>query len=384
MRILLVCDHFPTYGSKSVASLAKSLVERGHDVMVASTSTGIRGEFMECKNSPYLISRFPSIALGPLQYTYTPLARSHLKSLAHEFHPDIVHIQFMVYWLSLSSSTLRRNNFPLVLTLHGLTLPEEPSDLRSRIGLSLLYRTFGANLIKNVSAIFCVSSEVKQKLAKLYPSVSKTTKVIPIGIDSETLDGSSKASRDETRERLGLDGKIVFVFVGRVVPDKGMVELAYAFRNMRSQRNDVSLVIVGDGVGVPAMKTILRCVPDVIFTGFQEDIGTYLQAADVFVLPSYREGMSTAVIEAMYFGLPIISTVVGGAGDLLDLGCKLIPVKVKDTMALTKAMVKTANMGRLTLSEWGTTNWKIARKYLTWDKIVGRIVAEYRIAAENA
>jgi len=378
LRILLICDHFPTYGTKSVWSLAAALTRRGHEVAVASTSVGIRGETLSRIDAPFEVVRFPSIAIPHAPYTYTPQARRHLVLLADRFQPDIVHTQFMIYWLSLASSALCGQGRPLVLTLHGFTLPSEPSGSAGRLALRALYGTMGAKLVGNASAIICVSEEVRAKMAVVYPRSTARARVLPIGIDPIFLDTTKTASREYIRSQAHLEGKRAFVFLGRVVQDKGIAELAEAFRVLRQKRTDVSLLVVGDGSGVPVMKRILRDVPDVHFFGFRSDVGNYLSAADVMVLPSYREGFSTALLEAMYFRLPFVATPVGSAHDLVRCGARGALVKAKDTVDLLDGMIQLADIDPQELASWGDQNWRLTMQRFTWDSIVDGLLAVYQ------
>lgn len=378
LRVLLVCDHFPTYGAKSVAFLASALMRKGNQVVIASTSVGIKGESLLSAESPCEVARFPSVAVPSAPYTYTPLAQQNLAALAKRFRPDIIHTQFMMYWLSLASFSLAGPRLPLVITLHGFTLPNEPSDPIGRLALHGLYSTMGARLLHRSSAIVCVSEEVRRKMSLVYPGFESRARVLPIGIDPEFLDSTKTSSRESVRMQTQSDGKTVFIFLGRVVPDKGIIELSEAFRSLRMRRSDVSLFVVGDGSGLPIMKRLLKDVPDVHFFGFHSDVGTYLSAADVLVLPSYREGFSTALMEAMYYRLPFVATPVGSARDLVRSGAKGVLVKVKESSDLLDGMAQLAGADSKELHSWGDQNRRLIMERFTWDTIVNLLLTVYQ------
>jgi glycosyltransferase involved in cell wall biosynthesis len=108
------------------------------------------------------------------------------------------------------------------------------------------------------------------------------------------------------RRALGLDGKTVLLSVGVQVPKKKTELLVEAFRLLRTSREDLALVIVGDG---PHKQTLVHQVetqriPDVLFAGeIIDDVGVYFSMADVFVLPGLG---GLAINEAMAYGLPVI------------------------------------------------------------------------------
>lgn len=378
LRILLICDYFPSYGTKSVRFLANALMKQGHTVLIASSDVGFRGENIRKHDSQYHIYRYPSVPLVYVPYTYTIRASYHLRKLCEKFKPDIVHTHFMMYWLSLSSASLADAGWPVVLTLHGLTLPSEPSGFFGRFALDVLYQTMGIRLVSKSNAIVCVSKNVKEKLGTLYPHLQKLVEVIPNGLDMNEDTLKVKTPRDEMRSNLGLTGKRVFIYLGRVTQDKGVLELAHAFRVLRRKKRNVALLIVGTGSEIMAMRNILNGVPDVHFAGYRTNVGDYLNASDIAVLPSYREGLPTSLLEAMFHGLPFISTMVGGIQDLQDLGARGITVPAKSRSALSSAMIQLASTDKASLQEWGRSNRELASTNLVWDAIVERIIGLYQ------
>lgn len=379
MKVLLICDYFPTYGTRPVLSLAETLERHGHEVIVASNSVGLYSGNLEINPKwKFNLIRFPSMALPGIPYSYTPMAGNHLSSIVRSFQPDIVHAHFISYWLSLSTARIIGQGFPMVLTLHGLTLPKEMPGVFSRLAMRLLYKTFARKLVDSTTAFICVSRMVKKKFSMLYPHVTSPIEVIPNGIIPAELNGTVLHSKEEMQASLGLTGKTTFVFLGRVTQDKGVMELAHAFRRLRSRREDVALLFVGDGGTLPSVRKTLLKTPDAHILGYRADIGTFLSAADVFVLPSYREGFSTALIEAMHFGLPFISTPVGGVKDLQSLGAMGNVVDVQNSLDLYDAMNRYCNAESIELAEWGSKNRAISQQFLTWDNLIDRFLTYYQ------
>ena len=168
------------------------------------------------------------------------------------------------------------------------------------------------------------------------PSVS----VLPLLTDhSETLDIT----------RLGLNGKkeTIFGYAARIEVGKGPFVLAEAVAQLRKNSNDVLVRLAGTG---PAVQEVKARVRELKLNGSWEFVGSYdgtvgcsafMRTLDVFVLPSFAEGTSKSVIEAMAHGLPIITTNVGGSPDLLtpDAGILIPP---GDSAALADAMQRLA------------------------------------------
>ena len=157
----------------------------------------------------------------------------------------------------------------------------------------------------------------------------------------------------KTRGELGIpDNATVIVFVGRVTRDKGVVELISAFNELAASNSGLHLVLVGpleperDPLPAPALDLMQR--HDRIHAiGFAPTPEKYLAAADIFCLPSYREGFGTVAVEAAALGLPTVVTEIVGLVDAVESGVTGLTVPPKDVAALAAALRELAgSVGR--------------------------------------
>ena len=140
------------------------------------------------------------------------------------------------------------------------------------------------------------------------------------------------------RKRLELpEDAVLFVFVGRITEDKGIRELLAAFSALRAEtgRPPVFLALVGWTEDYAGDKLD---VPGVFRPGFQEDIRSWLEAADAFVLPSYREGFPNSLLQAGAMELPSIATDICGCNEIVKDGVNGLLVPARDEEALRQAM----------------------------------------------
>lgn len=141
------------------------------------------------------------------------------------------------------------------------------------------------------------------------------------------------------QERGGRDHRAFRVlFIGRLVGHKNIPCLLRAFAQLRAERQDAMLDIVGDGPERPMLErlaTKLAIAGDVNFHGEQADVLPYLARADAFVCSSFREGLSNAIIEAMSAGVPVVASNVGGNSELVSHGETglLFPLDDHDSLA---------------------------------------------------
>lgn len=141
--------------------------------------------------------------------------------------------------------------------------------------------------------------------------------VIHHGFDLERLD-PARVSGDAVRHELGLEGKVVLGSIGRIYWLKNQEALVRAFA--AAAPDDVSLVIAGPGDAEPlrALAAELGVAGRVVLTGPRSDVPELLAAFDGFVHPAAAESFGMVIIEAMAMGLPIVSTRVGIAAEVVD------------------------------------------------------------------
>lgn len=144
------------------------------------------------------------------------------------------------------------------------------------------------------------------------------------GVNLKKFDVSQKAEwREKIREQYNiLEDAKVFIFIGRVTRDKGINELFYATKQLFEQYKDTYLLMVGPNENSGSVDQALYdwSVKEkrVIYCGFSAEVEKYLAASDVYVLPSYREGFGSAVVEAEAMQLPVIVNNIPGPTDAMQ------------------------------------------------------------------
>lgn len=146
------------------------------------------------------------------------------------------------------------------------------------------------------------------------------------------------------REELNITASdFVFLYVGRLVSEKGITELLGAFSELSHRHSNIKLVLVGpyENKHDPLPKKTLDAIKNndnVIETGFQHDVRPYFAICDVFVFPSYREGFPNVVLQCGAMGKFSIVTDINGSNEIIESGVngEIVPIKNKE--ALKNAM----------------------------------------------
>ena len=172
---------------------------------------------------------------------------------------------------------------------------------------------------------------VKDDLIR-YKITNKPLKVLANGnvngIDKDYFDPELYNLEDkiELRKKLGiLENDFIFIFVGRLVRDKGINELIAAFLKLEFNSKKVKLLLVGpfendlDPLNNETIKAIEE-FNNIITVGFQRDVRPYFAISDALVFPSFREGFPNVVLQAGAMGLPCIVTNINGSNEIISEG----------------------------------------------------------------
>jgi glycosyltransferase involved in cell wall biosynthesis len=170
------------------------------------------------------------------------------------------------------------------------------------------------------------------------------------GVDTNYFrDNFSKEEKKKIKERLGVkESDFVLLFVGRVVRDKGVNELIEAFDILNRKFKNLKLLIVGDyeeHLNPLYKKTlqIMRENRNIIQVGFQKDIREYLAISDIFILPSYREGLPNSLLEAGSFGVPLVASNINGCNEIVvdgENGLLIEPKSVEDIVKKITTLIE--------------------------------------------
>lgn len=216
------------------------------------------------------------------------------------------------------------------------------SQILAKTGHNGFYRWIWNNL---VDFSITVSKDLEDHIIEKYGVDPRSILTIPNGIDTGRF--VSSGCVETLREELGIDpGDKVVGTVGRLMRQKGMPYLLEAFRILRAEAPDTTLVIVGDGEERDRLEKIATesgVSEKVVFTGIRRDIPDLLALFDVFTLASLWEGQPITIMEAMAAGRPIVVTDVGGNAEILDRGKYGVIVPPEDPESMAASILALLN-----------------------------------------
>jgi glycosyltransferase involved in cell wall biosynthesis len=166
------------------------------------------------------------------------------------------------------------------------------------------------------------------------------------GINTEHYDAAlvSEDVRTNLRAELNISkDDIIFIFIGRIVKDKGINELVTAFDSLSETNKHCKLILVGPRENhldplLPETELSIKTNKQIIATGVQKDIRPYVAISHVLTFPSYREGFPNVVLQASCMELPCIVGNINGCNEIIENNVNGLIIPVKDAKAIEKAM----------------------------------------------
>ncbi|MCW4030667.1 MAG: glycosyltransferase family 4 protein [Candidatus Bathyarchaeota archaeon] len=235
-------------------------------------------------------------------------------------------------------------------------------------------------MAKKTDLIVAVSQYSKGKMLQYYNLEASKIRVVPNGVDIEKY--VPKPASEEKKRRFGLGAEPCVLFVGSLIPRKGLPYLVEAAKIVIKAQPTVKFVLVGDGPLKPQLTATLQAAGllgnFMFLRNLTEDdlVGIY-SCADVFVLPSVQEGQGIVLLEAQASGVPVVAFGVGGVNEAVRNGETGLLIERGDTNALADALQKILSDKTLR-DKMGIAGRRFVTENYSWDLCAKRMLALYR------
>jgi glycosyltransferase involved in cell wall biosynthesis len=314
-----------------------------------------------------------------------------LSKKAGEINADVYEAHLSSGYGLLKALKKQGSNKPFIHTVHGVLADEyqqaKQNDYQSfRGGIANQFMRRLAKLeeetAKNATLIVTVSKYSLEKIQKHYHVDKAKVRIVPNGVDPEKF--NPVGDREAVKRQFGLNDKPVILFVGSLIPRKGLPFLVEAAKKTVKQQADTKFVIVGDG----PLKSQLMSNLDkanlsgnfMFLSGLNEDalVAVY-DCADVFVLPSVQEGQGIVLLEAQASAKPVVAFNVGGVNEAVLNGETGLLVSRGNSGELADALLKLLSDESLR-EKMGANGRRFVMDNFTWDVCAERMLAVYREA----
>ncbi len=191
-------------------------------------------------------------------------------------------------------------------------------------------------VLPRIQTITCNSHYTRDSVRREYVLPRERMVVIHNAVEKRVCTGS----RNDSRKALGLSSdELVIGHVGGMIPQRDHATLIKAFARVKADYPNSRLVMIGDGElrgELESLAAQLDITSSIIFTGYTDKVGEYLNAIDIYVNPTLDEGFGIAVVEAMLAGLPVVLSDRGAHPELIEHGVSGMLYSAGDSISLAR------------------------------------------------
>lgn len=357
MRLLIINYEFPPLGGgagNATACLAREWAQRGHSVEILTG--GFRGLASREDMDGFSVRRLPTPRKLQGQCSVAEMCAFMAASCAAVIcgpKPDFVIAFFSIPGGPAAWMLKLLRGVPYIISLRGGDVPG--FDARNLTQLHTITNPLTALLWRNAQAVVGNSAGLCD-LARRFMSGLEVPE-IPNGVDTTLFSPGPHVERDRCE----------LLFTGRLAPQKGVDVL---LRALTKAGTDWRLRIAGDGPErqrLAALSEQLGIATKVEFLGWTQrnELPALYRSADVFVFPSYDEGMPNVVLEALASGLPVVATRIAGNEQLVAHGQNGILVPPGDDAAFAEALAPLIRDGKLRKT-FGARSRAMAVEQFSW------------------
>jgi len=333
--------------------LIEKLSQKGHELIIITAD-----DTENLKQNEYIQKNKAKIYQAPIPRSLSPIklfkAYQTLVKLFRKIKPDVVHTHTPVASLLARKAATKAKVPQIIYTCHGFYFHENMQPFKKKI-FTWLEKNAAQ---KNTDYIFTVNQEDKDfAIANNFIQKDKIININSVGINT-TIKFNPELFSSEDKQILKQKLQInqtekIITFIGRLVAEKGIIELIDAFSILKKQRTDIKLLMIGETLQSDRDKKTKDIIKqtiqtnglekDIIFTGYRKDTAKLLSITDAFVLPSHREGMPVSSLEAMSMGIPVVGTNIRGLREEIIEGKTGYIVPLKNPEQLATAIEKALN-----------------------------------------
>jgi glycosyltransferase involved in cell wall biosynthesis len=370
---------------RRILETAERLYGEANTTIYSGTKAGFRAPASVC--GARIIPCFSTDVLFPVDNWFF---NKTLASMVDKIHSDVYEAHAVSGYGYLRALRKRRIDKPFIQTVHGVLADEYEQLLRTG---SLTLRAKLANLLmqqlsnlemesaRNATLVVTVSKYSARRIGQFYGIDKEKIHVVPNGVDTQRFKPSEGCK--PLMHEIGLNSKLCVLFVGRLIPRKGLNYLVEAASLIVKEYSQTTFLIVGNG---PQKRQMVSAVEkrnllgNFVFLGdVSESVLPILyNCADVFVLPSIQEGQGIALLEAQASGKPVVAFDVGGVPEAVLTG-KTGLLAEPDSSKLADATMKLLSSWTLR-KKMGDMGRKFVTENFSWDSCAQKMLSVYRAA----
>jgi glycosyltransferase involved in cell wall biosynthesis len=370
---------------RRIVETAKSLRNKVDTTVYSGTKAGFKKP--ASINGTRFVPCFSTDALFPVDNWFF---NNTLAAAVDAIKADVYEAHAVSGYGFLNALRKRGIKKPFIQTVHGVLADEYVQSLkkgsptfRAKLANLVMWRLskLEAESAKNATLTVTISKYSSGKIVQFYGVDKAKIRMVPNGVDTQKFKPSEGC--EKIKRQIGIDSKLCVLFVGRLIPRKGLSFLVEAAEHIVKEYSQTTFLIIGDGPQknhLVAHLEKMNLLGNFVFLGDVSErvLPALYNCADVFVLPSIQEGQGIALLEAQATAKPVVAFDVGGVREAVldrETGLLMKP----DSRELADAIMKL--LGSWSLREtMGSKGRKFVVDNFSWDVCAQKMLQVYREA----
>jgi glycosyltransferase involved in cell wall biosynthesis len=367
---------------RRIVETAKSLHSQVDTTVYSGTKAGFRKP--TTINGAHIVPCFSTYALFPVDNWFF---NNTLAGAVDAINADVYEAHAVSGYGFLRALREKGTRKPFIQTVHGVLADEYVQavqkgllTIRAKLANFFMWQLskLEAEAAKNATLTVTISSYSAQKIRQFYGVDKEKIRIVPNGVDTKKFQPSK--DRETIKHQIGIDNKLSVLFVGRLIPRKGLTYLVEAAKHIVKEYSQTIFLIVGDGPQKHHLIATLEktnLLSNFIFLGDVNErmLPALYNCADVFVLPSIQEGQGIVLLEAQAAAKPLVAFDVGGVREaIIDKETGLLTKP--DSRELADAVMKLLANGSLR-EKMGSNGRKLVVDKFSWDVCAKKMLKVY-------
>jgi len=332
MRILMVFPYV-TYPDILFETYIKTISKKNHEIIIITKKNDNIIKY-QIKNK-YKFNSIKLILIKCINFSFPYILYNfpihlNVKSIINYIKPDIIHVNNLPFFSTVQYiHAAKKLNIPSIVHVHGVI---GQKNILINYAQKIFLVVFSKIIFKETNLFICLTPKDAYEICK-YGCDPNKIRVIPNGVDVKKFKPNNKIHTE------------YIYWGGRFVPEKGLKYLIEAIKLVKRTKSDIRLLMAGDGPLLPKIHKMINkyhLMDDVKFLGKMplEKIPLLINSSSMCVLPSLKEGMPFALLEAMACGKPVIGSNISGIRDIINNGENGLLITPGDSKELASAILK--------------------------------------------
>ena len=368
---------------RRIIETAKRLTQQINTTVYSGTKSGFKKP--TSINKINFVPAFSTDKLYPIDNWFF---NNTISGSAKNINADIYEAHTVSGYKLLKTFKKQKKKEPFIQTIHGVLADEYIKSTQRGIPT---IQTKLANIVmwklsklekqaaENANIIITISKYTQNKIIQLYEIEKEKIRIVPNGVDIQKF--KPLKNQSTIKRQIGVNNRQCVLFVGRLIPRKGLSFLVQAAKHIIKEKEQTAFVIVGDGPQKNQLISYLeknRIRKNFIFLGDIKDeiLPLIYNCAEVFVFPSVQEGQGIALLEAQAVSKPVITFNTGGVRETIlnqETGLLVEP----NSKELANAIIKLLKNEEMR-NKMGKKGREFVSKNFSWEKSAKKLLETYK------